>query len=42
METKNYNIWDITAGQSVLDIPIDGHPCKGSSAFDGVEISLRK
>jgi len=41
METKNYNIWDITAGQSVLDIPIDGHPCKGSSAFDGVEISLR-
>jgi len=41
METKNYNFWDITVGESVLDVPIDGHPCKGSSAFDGVEISLR-
>jgi len=36
METKNYNFWDITVGESVLDVPIDGHPCKGSSAFDGV------
>ena len=32
----------MTTSQGVLDIPIDGHPCKGSSAFDGVEISLRK
>jgi len=41
METKNYNIWEMSSGQGVLDVPIDGHPCKGSSAFDGVEISLR-
>jgi hypothetical protein len=41
MKTKNYNLWDMTTSQGVLDIPIDGHPCKGSSAFDGVEISLR-
>jgi len=41
MQTKNYNLWDMTTSQKVLDIPIDGHPCKGSSTFDGVEISLR-
>ncbi|ORX85005.1 hypothetical protein BCR32DRAFT_106895 [Anaeromyces robustus] len=41
MDTKNYNLWEVTTDSDVLDVPIDGHPCKGSSAFDGVEISLR-
>jgi len=41
MDTKNYNLWDMSVGEKVLDVPIDGHPCKGSSALDGVEISIR-
>jgi len=41
MDTKNYNLWDITTNSDVLEVPIDGHPCKGSSTLDGVEISLR-
>jgi len=42
MDTKNYNLWDMSVSEQVLDVPIDGHPCKGSSALDGVEISIRK